>query len=114
MQARAWGFVAAITVAALALGSVGALTADSARDRTISFYAVNTKETLTVQYMKNGKRIPEAMQKINWILRDWRKDEKTSMDPALIDLVWEVHEELGSHEPVHHMGADEPPTSSYG
>ena len=56
-------------------GSTGtvALTADSNRDRTISFYGVNTKETLTIQYMKNGKHIPEAMEKINWILRDWRK-----------------------------------------
>jgi uncharacterized protein YcbK (DUF882 family) len=51
--------------------------------------------------MKDGKRIPEAMQKINWILRDWRKDEPTEMDPDLIDLVWEVHTELGSAEPIH-------------
>ena len=54
-----------------------------------------------LHYMKNGKRIPEAMEKINWILRDWRKDEPTKMDPDLIDLVWEVHSELGSAEPIH-------------
>ena len=77
------------------------LTADATRDRTISLYSVNTKETLTVQYMKNGKHIPEAMQKINWILRDWRRDEPTEMDPDLIDLAWEVHTELGSAEPIH-------------
>src|SRR5262249_60505236 len=76
------------------------ITADSSRNRTISFYAVNTKETLTIQYMKNGKHIPEAMEKINWILRDWRKDEPTQMDPDLIDLVWEVHNELRSAEPI--------------
>lgn len=79
--------------------------ANSARDRTISFYGVNTKETVTVQYMKNGKRIPEAMQKINWALRDWRKDESTEMDPELIDLVWEIHAELGSKEPIHVISA---------
>ena len=62
------------------------ITANSTRDRTISFYGVNTKETLTIQYMKNGKHIPEAMEKINWMLRDWRKDEPTEMDPDLIDL----------------------------
>ena len=81
------------------------ITANSTRDRTISFYSVNTKETLTIQYMKNGKRIPEAMQKINWILRDWRKDEPTEMDPDLIDLVWEIHTELGSAEPIHIISA---------
>ena len=68
----------------------GTITANSSGDRTISFYGVNTKETLTIQYMKNGKRIPEAMEKINWMLRDWRKDEPTQMDPDLIDLVWEI------------------------
>jgi uncharacterized protein YcbK (DUF882 family) len=77
------------------------ITANSTRDRTISLYGVNTKETLTIQYMKDGKRIPEAMEKINWALRDWRRDESTQMDPDLIDLVWEVHNELGSKEPVH-------------
>jgi uncharacterized protein YcbK (DUF882 family) len=71
------------------------------QSRTISFFNIHTNETLTVEYKKNGKFVPEAMDRINWILRDWRKDEKTSMDPALIDLVWEVHEELGSHEPIH-------------
>ena len=91
-----------IAVAALALvAGASRITANSTRDRTISFYSVNTKETLTIQYMKDGKRIPEAMEKINWILRDWRKDEPTEMDPDLIDLVWEVHTELGSAEPIH-------------
>ena len=55
--------------------------------------------------MKDGKRIPEAMDKINWILRDWRRDEKASMDPNLIDLLWEIHTELGSKEPIHVISA---------
>jgi uncharacterized protein YcbK (DUF882 family) len=102
LPARRWGFAVLIAIAAVALvAGTGAITADSNRDRTISFYSVNTKETLTIQYMKNGKHIPEAMEKINWILRDWRKDEPTQMDPDLIDLVWEVHNELGSAEPIH-------------
>jgi uncharacterized protein YcbK (DUF882 family) len=89
-----------IAVALLGVSAGAGITANSSRDRTISFYAVNTKETLTIQYMKNGKHIPEAMEKINWILRDWRKDEPTQMDPDLIDLVWEIHNELGSAEPI--------------
>ena len=83
------------------VGGASSITANATRDRTISFYNIHSKETLTIQYMKGGKRIPEAMEKINWIARDWRRDEKTDMDPDLIDLVWEIHNELGSHEPVH-------------
>jgi uncharacterized protein YcbK (DUF882 family) len=101
LPARRRGITAAIAVALIALvGGPGTITANFDRDRTISFYAVNTKETLTIQYMKNGKHIPEAMEKINWLLRDWRKDEPTQMDPDLIDLVWEIHAELGSAEPI--------------
>jgi uncharacterized protein YcbK (DUF882 family) len=101
LPARRWGTAVLIAVAALALvAGAGTITADANRDRTISFYNVNTKETLTVLYMKGGKRIPEAMEKVNWILRDWRTDEPTQMDPDLIDLVWEIHNELGSAEPI--------------
>jgi uncharacterized protein YcbK (DUF882 family) len=56
---------------------------------------------LTSVYKKNGKYVPAEMEKINWVLRDWRKDEATTMDPALIDLLWEIHTELGSREPIH-------------
>ncbi len=101
MRARRRRIAACIAAATLALLGPSRLVADATRDRTISLYSVNTKETLTVQYMRNGRHIPEAMEKINWILRDWRRDEPTEMDPDLIDLVWEVHHELGSKEPIH-------------
>src|SRR5262245_7111060 len=101
LPVRRRAIACAILLALLGVsGGAGTIKANSSGDRTISFYGVNTKETLTLQYMKNGKHIPEAMEKINWILRDWRKDEPTQMDPDLIDLVWEVHNELGSAEPI--------------
>lgn len=102
MRAHLGGLAAALIVAALALiAGATRIDAKSARDRVISLYNIHTKETLTIQYMRGGKYVPEAMQKINWLLRDWRKDETTQMDPGLIDLIWEVHNELGSTEPVH-------------
>jgi uncharacterized protein YcbK (DUF882 family) len=70
-------------------------------ERTLSLYNIHTKETLTTTFKKGGKYVSEEMQKINWILRDWRRDEPTTMEPQLIDLLWEVHTELGSKEPIH-------------
>ncbi|HEX2338275.1 MAG TPA: DUF882 domain-containing protein, partial [Hyphomicrobiaceae bacterium] len=84
----------------MAVGTA-ARTAEPTKDRTISLYNIHSKETLTIQYMKAGKYLPEAMEKVNWMLRDWRKDEATRMDPDLIDLMWEIHNELGSAEPIH-------------
>ena len=102
MPVRRWAVATSLATGLLAL-IWGAATMAGAppRDRTISFYNIHSKETLTIQYMKGGKHIPQAMEQINWILRDWRRDEKTSMDPDLIDLVWEIHNELGSAEPIH-------------
>jgi uncharacterized protein YcbK (DUF882 family) len=70
-------------------------------ERRIALYNIHTKETLDIVYMRNGKRLPEAMKKINWIARDWRQNEATTMDPKLIDLLWDIRRELGTREPTH-------------
>ena len=100
MQSRFAASIVAVAVfaAALAVGATG-ITADGRR--TISLYNIHTKETLTSTYKNNGRYVPAEMEKVNWILRDWRKNEATTMDPQLIDLLWEVHSELGSAEPIH-------------
>src|SRR3990172_9423069 len=59
--------------------------------RTISFYHIHTKETLTVTYKKDGKYDREALKQIDWLMRDWRENRQTEMDPATIDLLWEMH-----------------------
>jgi uncharacterized protein YcbK (DUF882 family) len=69
--------------------------------RTISFFHIHTKETLTITYKKDGKYNDDALKKINWIMRDWRLNQATEMDPKTIDLLWEMHTELGSKEPIH-------------
>ena len=96
------GLLAAM-VASIAIGSAGisALKARSDGERSLSFYNIHTKETLSVTYMRGGKHDAEALKKISWMMRDWRKNEATTMDPELIDLIWEVHAELGSKEPIH-------------
>jgi len=69
--------------------------------RTLTFYHNNTKETLTATFRRNGQYDQEALQQLNWFLRDWRRDEPTRMDPRLFDTVWEVYREVGSSAPVH-------------
>src|SRR5262245_18414867 len=76
-----------------------------AKTRTISLRNIHTDDVITVEYKRNGRYVPEAMEQINWVMRDWRRDETTQMDPALIDLIWEMHEELGSKEPVNLISA---------
>ena len=72
-----------------------------AEDRTISMFNIHTKETINVTFKRNGKFVPEALQALNHFMRDWRRNQEIKMDPALIDLIYEMHTELGSKEPVH-------------
>lgn len=88
-------------LAALCGLSSDKITAATPGERTISFYHIHTQETLTVTYKKDGQYLPEALKKIDWLMRDWRKNQSTRMDPETIDLIWEMHKELGSQQPVH-------------
>ncbi|PPC87985.1 MAG: hypothetical protein CTY31_11050 [Hyphomicrobium sp.] len=102
MVLRRYAVVIGIGVLAGVAGlTTAAVTAPGKGDRTISFYQIHTQERITVTYKKDGNYVPEAMAKINWILRDWRKNQATQMSPATIDLAWEMHNELGSQEPIH-------------
>jgi len=68
--------------------------------RTISFHHMHTEEDLTITYKVNGRYDDDALAQIDHELRDWRRDETIHMDPHLIDLVWEVHRDVGSKEPI--------------
>ncbi len=95
-------------VAALSAGfwsSLGSPAMSGGETRTLSMKQIHTGETITITYMVNGKYVPSAMKKINWFLRDWRRNEATTMDPRTIDLVWELHADLGSKKPVHIVSA---------
>ncbi|HTS42608.1 MAG TPA: DUF882 domain-containing protein [Xanthobacteraceae bacterium] len=86
----------------LALGGYGLQFANAIGDtRTISMHHVHTNEDITITYKRNGRYDEEALKKINWFLRDWRRNEQTAMSPQLIDLLWEVHREVGAKAPIY-------------
>ena len=84
------------------LGSQGLQNANAVGDtRTISLLHIHTKEDLTITYKKDGRYDEDALKKINWIMRDWRKEQDVKMDPHAIDLLWEVQHEVGAKSPIH-------------
>jgi uncharacterized protein YcbK (DUF882 family) len=109
--------VSTAIVGSLALGAFGiasAPTVASGETRTIQLYHMHTGESLTITYKKDGKYIPSAMKQINYLLRDWRKKQTITIDPRTIDLVWELHEDLGSHQPIHIVcGYRSPSTNAF-
>ncbi len=78
------------------LGSRGLETAVANGDtRTLTMHHMHTDEDITITYKRNGQYDEEALKKLDWFLRDWRKEESTGMDPQLFDLLWEVSQEFG-------------------
>lgn len=69
--------------------------------RTLSLMHMHTGETLNITFRRNGSYDPEALKKLNWFLRDWRREEPTRMDPRLFDTIWLAYRDVGATEPVH-------------
>ncbi|UCI09172.1 DUF882 domain-containing protein [Mesorhizobium sp. B1-1-8] len=81
----------------LAVGLLsGAVSGAKAEVRTLKLYHLHTHEKAEIVYKRNGRYDPEGLRKINIILRDWRRNEPTKMDPRLLDLVWEAYRESGA------------------
>lgn len=91
----------AIGLAVVALCGATLLRADYNSERRIQMFNIHTNESIDIVYKKDGEYIPEALDKLNYFMRDWRANKTTKMDPHTIDLVWEIHEELGSKVPIH-------------
>jgi uncharacterized protein YcbK (DUF882 family) len=68
--------------------------------RTLSFHHAHTGEDITVTFKHNGRYDEAALKKLDWFMRDWRKEQETHMDPHLFDLLWEVYREVGGTEPI--------------
>jgi uncharacterized protein YcbK (DUF882 family) len=95
------GYCAGFAALLVALGCSGLQNATAEGDtRTISFHHIHTGEDLTITFKVNGRYDEEALKKIDYELRDWRREETIHMDPHLIDLLWEVHRDVGATEPI--------------
>jgi len=68
--------------------------------RTLSMHHMHTDESITITYKRNGRYDEEALKKIDWFLRDWRRQESTRIDPHTLDILWEVATELKAQKPI--------------
>jgi uncharacterized protein YcbK (DUF882 family) len=73
--------------------------------RSLTIYHAHTKEQETITFKSGGSFDSAGLQKLNWLLRDWRQDEPTRMDPQLFDILWEVYRASGSSSPIHVVSA---------
>ncbi len=67
---------------------------------TLSFHHLHTNEKITVTFKRDGVYDQAALKKLDWFMRDWRKEKATHMDPHLFDLLWQVYRDVGATEPI--------------
>ncbi len=65
-------------------------------EKRLSFYHTHTKKNLEITYSRDGEYIDSALLEINSFLADFRTGDVTSMDPKLLDLIYDIRESLGS------------------
>ena len=58
--------------------------------RRLSFTHTHTGEKLSLVYARNGRYLPQALNRINQYLRDFRTDEIHAIDPLLLDMLHDV------------------------
>ncbi len=66
-------------------------------EKRLSFYHTHTNKKLEVTYSRDGEYIDSALVEINSFLADFRTGDVTSMDPKLLDLIYDIRESLGSN-----------------
>lgn len=69
--------------------------------RELIFYQTHTGERLTVIYKINGDYVPEALKKIDHIMRDHRKNKEHAIDPKLLDYLYDLLSAVNNHGEVH-------------
>lgn len=80
--------------------------------RRIKLHNVNTTESFSGVYWRDGAYVPEALQKLNVILRDHRAEEVAVMDPGVFDYLVSLQTRLGFSGPIDIVSAYRSPKTN--
>lgn len=78
----------------------------------IAFRNSHTGESFSGVYRVGDKYLPDAFERMNYVLRDHRNNEIFPMDPRVLDLVKILHDRTGSDEPLEVLSGYRSPRSN--
>ncbi len=107
--------LAGILGAALPFATTKAVFASSNNSKSwdISFRNARTGESFSGVYRVGDKYLPEAFERMNYVLRDFRTDEVFPMDPHIIDTLSIIHKKIDANDPFEVLsGYRSPKTNS--
>ncbi len=74
---------------------------DSPAYKMLSFEHTHTGDKLNLTYFEGGSYIQDALQEINYLLRDYHTDDIHPIDTALLDQLFDLKQTLGINKPYH-------------
>ncbi len=81
-------------------------------ERSLAFYNTHTGESLSTVYYIDGEYLPDALSKINYILRDHRNNETKAIDIHLLDLLHSIATKLEAAQPFQIISGYRSPASN--
>jgi uncharacterized protein YcbK (DUF882 family) len=72
-----------------------------APERVLSFFNTHTGERVKVAYCTGGDYQPQALEELNYIMRDFRANAVKPIDPRVYDLLHELGGTLETDQPFH-------------
>jgi uncharacterized protein YcbK (DUF882 family) len=68
--------------------------------RELSFENIHTAEKLKVEYWANGQYLPDALEEVNRLLRDFRTGQIHPIAPQLLDLLARLRNRLDTSQSI--------------
>ena len=68
--------------------------------RALALTQLHTGEQVDLVYWANGRYVPDALRRIDWLLRDFRTGDVHPIDPHLLDLLAALHQLLRVRAPI--------------
>ncbi|MGR9088070.1 MAG: YcbK family protein [Gammaproteobacteria bacterium] len=73
----------------------------SYKAKALSFLNTHTGDSLKLTYFVQGRYLKDALDEINYLLRDFRTGDIHPIDPALLDQLHDLKQIFGFHKPFH-------------
>ncbi len=91
---RRSALLAALGSACVPFGNVTA--GQTYSELSLSLYNLHTTESFDGIFWADGEFDADALQRINWLLRDHRTSKAIQIDPRLLSMLYLVHRKVGS------------------
>lgn len=85
---------------------------DTGRAKSLAFEHTHTGESLSINYSVGDVYVPDALQKLNYFLRDHYTGEVGNVDPALLDLLYDLRNECSAVAPFQVISGYRCPTTN--